>query len=188
MADQANITDTEEWRDVPGWEGFYQVSSHGRVKRLPRFVRTKNDCFALKMGGILAPSKNKRTGYPETLLSDGARKQRVNIHVLVCEAFHGPRPSSRHQVAHGDGSRDYNHKDNLRWASPKDNAADRKRHGTEYEGKAHWKTELTEDDVRSIRDRYKPGHGGYTYLAREYGLTRGAIYRIVKRKNWKHVE
>lgn len=187
MADQADITDSEIWKDVVGWEGFYKVSSLGRMKRLARYVNTKNGCFALKPTKIMKCPPNKKTGYPETLLSNGEIKQRVNVHVVVCEAFHGPRPCG-HQVAHGDGSRTNNHEENLRWASAKENAADRKLHNTEYEGEAHWKTDLTEADVRSIRERYKPGYGGYTELAREYGLTRGAIFRIVKRRNWKHVE
>lgn len=48
MADAAFTDETEIWKPVPGYEGFYQVSSLGRVEALPRWVATKGGSFALK--------------------------------------------------------------------------------------------------------------------------------------------
>lgn len=179
----------EEWRDVPGLEGLYQASSLGRVKRLGRFVNSRFDALAFKPAHIFRNKPNASTGYQDiTVRYPGGRKWRTSAHVLVCMAFHGPRPTPKHQVAHNDGSRNNNVPDNLRWATAKENSGDRADHGTDQRGELQWKSTLSECDVRAIRAAYRPGYGGYTELARKYGLTRGGIYRIVKRRNWKHVE
>ena len=55
----------EEWRDVAGYEGLYQVSNFGRVKSLDRIVKVKlkySDTIIMK-GKILKPYINKRHGY-----------------------------------------------------------------------------------------------------------------------------
>lgn len=46
------------------------------------------------------------------------------IHTLVCLAFHGPKPTPKHQVAHKDCNKMNNGYLNLRWATPKENIAD----------------------------------------------------------------
>ncbi|WP_208609489.1 HNH endonuclease signature motif containing protein [Streptomyces atriruber] len=53
-----------------------------------------------------------------------------SAHFLVCVAFHGPRPTASHQVAHGDGDPTNNRPCNLRWATPAENSAGAVRHGT----------------------------------------------------------
>lgn len=51
------------------------------------------------------------------------------VHRLVCEAFHGPQPTKYHEVAHWDGDRLNNAPSNVRWATHKENEADKIRHG-----------------------------------------------------------
>lgn len=71
---------TEEWRDIAGAEGKYQVSDQGRVRSLQRYRK------------ILIPQISKH-GYPRVSIyfCDGSRKLRP-IHALVAQAFIGPRP------------------------------------------------------------------------------------------------
>ena len=59
----------------------------------------------------------------------GFSRGRAYVHQLVLEAFVGPRPA-RHQAAHGDGNPLNNTLANLRWATPKENEADKRLHGT----------------------------------------------------------
>jgi HNH endonuclease len=54
----------------------------------------------------------------------------ASVHALVCETYHGPKPSPAHQAAHLNGNPSDNRPSNLAWKTPKENAADRVRHGT----------------------------------------------------------
>ena len=109
------------------------------------------------------------------------------VHRLVCEAFHGAPPKGRNHVAHWDGVRDNNNVENLRWASPKENAEDRMRHGTAPIGEQGPNGKLTDAIVLEIRRRYQPGYGQLARLAREFGVTRTQILHIVKRRQWTHI-
>ena len=67
---------------------------------------------------------------------DGKRK-RLLVHTLVAAYHLPPRPSPQHEVCHIDGDKTNNRKDNLRWGTRKDNAADRERHGRTSRGATH---------------------------------------------------
>jgi hypothetical protein len=77
----------------------------------------------------------------------------------------------------------------LRLGTNKNNIDDRHAKGRDAKGEGHGRALLTEDDVRAIRRRYKPGcsRNGIAALSREYGMSKGAIYHIVSGRNWKYV-
>ena len=54
------------------------------------------------------------------------------VHKLVALAFHGPRPSPAHEVAHGDNDVSNNRPDNIRWATVLENKEDYKKTGATY--------------------------------------------------------
>lgn len=70
---------------------------------------------------------------------DGVRKK-WKLHKLICEVFHGPKPSKEHQVCHIDGNKLNNAAENLKWGTVKENAQDRAKHGKTSRGKRHSKT------------------------------------------------
>lgn len=98
----------EIWKDIPGWEGLYQASSHGRI----RSVRSD-------IPKVLALGGGGRRYRSITLSRDGKTITK-SVHRLVCMAFHG-LPDSGMQVDHIDGDSHNNHEDNLRWCSSRDN-------------------------------------------------------------------
>jgi hypothetical protein len=157
----------EEWRDVVGFEAHYDVSSHGRVRRK-------------ETGCILRPWI-AGAGYCYVELRGVNRKRRVTVHILVAEAFHGPRPSPRHEVAHWDGIATHNSADNLRWATHAENVRDQQRHGTLctpiLHGSSHPRAKLTDQDVIRIREAYHGRRGQLTELAHVYGVHRSTIRR-----------
>lgn len=110
----------EEWRDVAGYEGRYQVSSMGRVKSLERkFInkigreRYVKECF-LKPGA-------DRGGYLRVGLCDGEKRKTFKVHRLVCEAFH-ENPDNKPQVNHINEIKTDNRASNLEWATARENS------------------------------------------------------------------
>ena len=51
----------EEWRDIKGYEGEYQVSNYGNVRSLTKKVRTKNGAYAIKKGKILTKTMRNKS-------------------------------------------------------------------------------------------------------------------------------
>lgn len=183
MADTQN---TEEWRDVAGWAGVYRVSSHGRIKRLPRYVASKNGSLALRKGGDTFGNKTRK-GYREIQMTADGRLERRFVHQLVCEAFNGLRADPLHQVRHLDGNPSNNCASNLAWGTAKQNAADQVLHGTDPVGERAGNSRLTEAQVLDIRRMYRRERGVLTGLATAFGVSPTQILNIVTRRQWAHI-
>ena len=185
MSAPDSLYDPEDWRDVPGWEDVYRVSSHGRIEVLPRFVRSKGNCYRLKSRRF--HSGGRQGGYRGFMASAGGRHERIAVHRLVCAVFNGPPANPSDQVRHLDGSRDNNRASNLAWGTAKQNAEDRELHGTDPKGERGPSARLTELEVLAIRAAYAPGYGALSRLGRAYGVTSSQILNIVTRKQWAHI-
>lgn len=112
----------EEWKDIKGYEGLYQVSSEGRVKSLPREIISAN-----KSGTVVKKLKERilkenltNGGYCRVLLYADANREHKLIHKLVAEAFI-PNPNGYNEVDHINTIRTDNRSCNLRWVSHKEN-------------------------------------------------------------------
>jgi len=163
----------EEWRDIPGVLGKWQVSSLGRV-------RTGINPETGARPAPMFPKIEYVRGYHRVTL-DGWR---VMVHRLVAEAFLGePDDPARYQVAHNDGDTSNNHVKNLRWATPKENAADRHIHGTAY---IFGRKTLDPESVREIR-RLRAAGMAVKQIGNMFGVDHGQVSRICNRKAWKHV-
>lgn len=101
----------EEWKDVEGYEGHYQISSLGRVRNLSKLKRYHNTIFIGKVGGW---------GYRTVELYKGKTKSSFLIHRLVAKAFI-PNPYNLPYVNHKDENKLNNCADNLEWCTPKYN-------------------------------------------------------------------
>lgn len=117
--------DTEEWRPVLGWESLYEVSDHGRVRSQPRTVVRRNRGPLVYTGKVLKPFSHPHSGHLKVRLSERqtGRMPTCSVHVLVLEAFVGPRPKGLH-ACHRDDDPTNNLLGNLRWGSRADNADD----------------------------------------------------------------
>lgn len=171
------------WRPVVGWEGFYEVSSHGKVRSLDRTVNSVwrgTSSYEKKIAGRELKLGVNRHGYLAGNLCVSNKRTNFELHTLVCRAFHGDPPMNM-QVAHNDGVRTNCHAKNLRWATVRENAADRDLHGNGMAGEGNSRAILTQNEVVAIRLSSLSQRA----LAREYGVSRGAITGILSGKNWK---
>jgi hypothetical protein len=186
MADSANTTTIStsntverEWRPVPGFEGIYAVSDIGEVMRVcPGAGKAKE-------GHILSGGRNPK-GYIAVGLCKAGKTKTWYIHTLVCEVWHGPKPSPLHQAAHSDDDKDNNSKDNLYWATPLENHADRRRNGGILVGERIGKSKLTEADVIEIRCLKATGQTN-RQLGKQFRVAAHTISAINTGRTWGHV-
>ena len=171
----------EEWRDIPGYEGFYQVSDLGNVISLVRLTQEAIDRGVRKAKQSLAFGKNKQGRLQVTLCRNGFTK-RFQVHCLVLLAFVGPCPEGM-ECRHLNGQHADNRLENLEWNTHTVNMGDKDAHGTQTQGEAHFRAKLTEDQVRAIR----VAGGTERDIAAHYGVSQVAIHFIRARKTWKHV-
>ena len=113
---------TEEWRDVPGYEGMYQVSDLGRVRSLDRVVGHRYGGTRRMKGRVLRQVPNQG-GYLQVFLSRDSKPRNFAVHRLVAEAFIGPCPK-HHEVLHGAKGQRCNKASNLRYGTSKENSQD----------------------------------------------------------------
>lgn len=171
---------TEVWRPIPGWEDSYQVSNHGRVRSLDRRVPGQPGVTRRRRGKVLKQNQIS-SGYLQVVLrAEGCIKPSL-VHRLVCETFHGPAPSPRHEVAHFDGTKNNNVPENLRWATRSENQMDRRRHGTDCRnGKIDGSTAV------QIIKRLNSG-ARQKDIAAELGVPTHSVQAIALRRTWNRL-
>lgn len=180
----------EEWRDILGYEGSYQVSNLGRVRSLDRILQGPPGVQGYprsSMGRVLKLKTVLPNGYIAAVLScPGKGKTNVYVSHLVAAAFIGPRPPGL-EVAHKDGKKPNNRVDNLRYCTPAENAADRAKHGTQVRGARCHMAKLTDADVLAIRRRRASSNETLKVIGLDFGLSASATAALVRRASWKHL-
>lgn len=106
--------ENEIWKDVEGYEGYYQISSHGRVKSLERQVRTKYG-FRTVRERVLKKTLDKDE-YIMVKLSKNNKIKTCKVHRLVAEYFI-KNPDNLPQVNHIDGNKQNNSYENLEYTA-----------------------------------------------------------------------
>lgn len=105
----------EIWKDIPGYEGKYQVSNYGRVKSIARYRKSKNDTVVFVPEKVLK-GKIDKDGYVEYALCAGTHKKMkyYRAHRLVAVAFI-PNPNNLPIINHKDCNPGNNCVENLEW-------------------------------------------------------------------------
>lgn len=180
----------EQWKDILGYEEYYEVSNLGRVRSKERILpHNINDGNYVKKPKILKTQEKK--GYEFVAICiDGVRKA-LPVHRLVAKAFL-PNPENKPQVNHIDGNKLNNRLDNLEWATAKENVDHAVRTGLIKKGSRSHRAVLNEDIVREIKIKLNNGDTQISivrWLEATYGIkvSRGLIGRISNGTLWSQV-
>ena len=173
----------EIYKDIPGWDGYYQASNLGNIKSVTRIVNHKRLGQQTVYERILKP--NIVCGYRQVILSKDGKRNYQKVHRLVAETFIS-NPDSKKQVNHIDGNKLNNCIDNLEWNTPSENQihAFNKGLSKPRRGKANNFTKLTKEQVIEIKKLLKQKTHSHRQIGEIYGVTRQAIGRINTGKNW----
>lgn len=112
----------EEWREIPGYESCYEVSSMGQVRSMARESISYGARLCKRQGRLLKINYAGR--YPSLALSKEGTITTRTVHSLVAAAFL-PNPEGLPQIDHIDRNPKNNCLSNLRWVTREDNQANR---------------------------------------------------------------
>lgn len=182
---------TERWRPVKNFEGFYEVSNLGRVRSVDRTVTSRNRWGPIEkhLRGKILSQATGSYGYLVVTMSRDGRERPYRVHLLVGEAFLGPRPPG-HDIRHGPRGRQANAAADLCYGTRAENEQDKIRDGTFRHGgdgragEAANHVKLTWAIAREIRRRRAAGERP-SALAREFNTTPSTVYYIASNRQWK---
>lgn len=109
----------EEWKDIEGYEGLYQVSNLGKVKSLSRIIIRSNGRQHTVKEKYIKQFQDK-CGYMVAYLCKCGKKSNCRVHRLVANAFI-PNLKNKPQVNHKDGNKTNNNVNNLEWCTNGEN-------------------------------------------------------------------
>jgi hypothetical protein len=148
-------------------------------------VRVSGEVWSLRLRRPLRPFPHNDGHLFVDLCSRGVKHRRF-VHVVVLEAFVGPRPTAVHQARHLNGNPADNRAVNLAWGTAKENQGDRVAHGTSNRGK-RYASKLTPEQVRAIRRRLANDEP-CRMIACDYGVTYWAVHAIKTGRTWRDVQ
>lgn len=175
----------EVWKDVPVYDGLYQVSSLGKIKVPPRWCKSKLGSRQLRNGKELV-TRNMRDGYIQAGLTINGKWKGHPVHRLVASAFI-PNPQNKPCVNHVDGNKKNNNVENLQWVTHKENT----RHAIlndlikRPKGESHSGSRLTKEKVIFIRQNLANMSG--VEMAILFNVAPATIWRAKNKQCWNHV-
>lgn len=157
---------SEVWKPVVGHEGYYEVSSLGRVRSLPRQVRSRR--AYLKPGRAKKPTPSGASGYLTLRMYKDGKATTKYVHQMVAEAFIGPRPGG-FDIDHIDGDRTNNQRENLEFVTRAENLL--RGRGTKY----------SDEKIERIREAIAAGETQRD-IARRFSCSKSHVGRIATKQ------
>lgn len=176
---------TEVWKDIPGFEGIYQVSDLARVRSLDRVTKGR------KIKGREIFSSLRSDGYRNVSLWKEGKQTTKTLHKIVALTFIGPRPPGLY-VCHENDDKTRNIAERLRYDTPTGNSQETIRLGThprlgsDQSGEKNGNVILDEIKVKEIRRLLDDGYK-MKAVASKFGVSYSLIKRINRRELWDHV-
>ena len=162
----------ECWAPASDYEGFYEVSTLGRIRRT-------------ESGRLRTLSLAQGRKYINVCLSGGGQAATPDVHRLVAQAF-VPNPENKPMVNHIDGDKMNNRASNLEWSTQVENSVHAVDLGLIKSGTRAYNSRLNDDAVKEMRRLHQTGVS-YADLGRAYGVDGSTVSSAVRRVTWKHV-
>lgn len=180
------MSDSITWKPVVGYEGIYEVSNTGLVKR----VKKPGKGASTHVGKLLKGCTN-RDGYQRMYLHKDGKDRAIFLHRIVAAAFIGELPEDC-EVNHRDGNRKNNHVDNLEYTTHGDNVR-YAFHVLDYRpvgmpGERNGQAKITNEQAREIKRLLAEGKLTQPQIADIFGVSRGIVTKINVGQTWKHLD
>ena len=175
----------EIWKDVIGYERFYQVSNLGNVKSLDRSINQINNSIRYYNGKLLN-KKLESNGYYRVNLNKEGLSKNFSVHRLVAIAFI-ENSKNKPQVNHINGIKTDNFFENLEWTTISENT----KHAYENKlikkrlGEKHPLCKIKAEDVHKIK--YELNHLRNFEVAIIFNIKQCHVKSIRKNYTWKHI-
>lgn len=166
----------EQWAEIDGYDGKYQVSTFGRVKS---FKNKKTIILKTYMSG---------KGYIYVDLCKNSIYTKTGVHRLVAKAFID-NLDNLPEVNHEDGDKTNNHVSNLNWKDGKGQMKHaRDVLGFNQDGENSHRAKMTESQVLEMISLYNTGEYSFIKLSKKYNVHHGHLCSIYNGKFWKHLK
>lgn len=173
----------EKWKQIPGYEGVYEVSDRGRIKSVGRYKHPRKDRSAYWQNERILSQYKQKNGYMMVCLAKDGTNRTFSVHRLVLRSFVG-EPEAKYEACHNNGKRDDNNLENLRWDTRVNNFKDRDWHGKTACGTKNGWAKLDDEKVNKILADARPNR----QIAKDYGVSSVTIDRIKSRLTWAHIK
>lgn len=110
----------EIWKDIEGYEGYYQISNLGKIKSLERWVNNRFGTLSKRKERILKSKRNKSSRYAYIMLCINNNIKTCTLHRLLAQHFI-PNPHNYPIINHKDHNSFNNSLDNLEWTTQSQN-------------------------------------------------------------------
>ena len=180
-----SVLQQEEWKDIKGYEGFYQVSNLGRVKSIAvrRFLGKYQKHVIIERERMMALC-DTYNGYVVVYLASDRKRKRAYVHRLVAEAF-CDKKEGQYEINHIDFNRSNNRADNLEWCNHTENMrASRERLMGEKKIPRKSNTGERYITYRKKFNRYEVNVTGFN-RKRFMTLQEAIAYRDIKREEYR---
>jgi|ERR1035437_1001116 hypothetical protein len=175
---------SEVWRDIPGYIGYYQASSLGRIRSVDRIIYTRNGQKRSHKGKVLSQGTSVKTragNYKMVVLNNGTTKV-FHSHRIIAKTFLGNHPIGRSEVNHKNSKPGDNRPKNLEWCSKLENIA----HQINNKVKRNSKI-MTKQTAVLIKHALFCNYTTKS-IAKKFNVSERSVRRIANFKTWKGLQ